>query len=336
VKKFSVITITLFFFALTVYLAFVQGGISLFDGQVTTAHFAPPTDISPVIYTGFQARLANLFAVVLNALMSVLGNNIVFAVIIIALIVELVLLYPSVNIQLKQKKIHLFHKKLVDRFNSGELSISNTKHELDIIYAVNEKIHARGGLLVGIQLIVFLIVLWGLNLVVQVPSLLPQATSIFQFDLLAKPTNTLIPVLAGLIYFFGAMVKIYYKQREDYISPTQSSIAVAIAFVTSSLVYWFSSSFAMLLTLYFVTLITFSIMRYIVVEQHAQGWGKHAKVQLIRMLQEAEHHKSKFEYFSRKWNHLPVVRHVNFHLLEEALSMTIGLILALNFFGVFA
>ena len=126
------------------------------------------------------------------------------------------------------------------------------------------------------------------------------------------------------------------KEKEDYISSSQSLVAIFIAVFTSTMVYWFSSSFAVLLTIYLVTLLSFSVIRYILVEQHAKEWGRNAKQQLVNMLQNAEGHRNDFEYFSRVWNHLPIVRHINFHLLEEALSMTIGLMLALNFFGVFA
>ena len=89
-----------------------------------------------------------------------------------------------------------------------------------------------------------------------------------------------------------------------------------------------------LLTVYFSTLITVATLRYIIVEQHATAWGKLAQRQLIDMLRNVEIHENRFQYLSSKWNHLPVVRYINFHLLEEALSMSLGLMLAFNFFGI--
>ena len=46
-------------------------------------------------------------------------------------------------------------------------------------------------------------------------------------------------------------------------------------------------------------------------------------------------YQSCFAYFTSLWRHIPIVRYINFNLLEEALSMTLGLILALSFFGAF-
>lgn len=332
-NKLSLIATTLVLFASSIYLAFMQGSISISAQQNYLTHLAAPTEISPVVYTGFRALLSEWSATILNGLMSVFANNILISIVVLAFIVELVLLYPSVRIQLKQKKIHLFHKKLVDRFNSGEISLSDTKHELKLLYAVNEKIHSRGAIFVVVQVAVFLMVLWGLNLLVSVPSLLHGSWNIFNFSLLSKPMNFFIPLVAGLLYFLHSLIKIYYKEKEDYISSTQSSVAIVFAVIGAALVYWFASIFSVALTVYFVTLITFATIRYIEVEKHARSWGKFAQKELIELLRVVQPHKYRFQYLSRKWNHLPVVRYLNFHLLEEALSMSLGLLLALNFFG---
>jgi len=190
--KFTIIFATLILFAASLYLAFVQGGVS---GESTQApaHFAASVDMSPIVYTGVQAHVANFFTTVLNVLMSVFGNSILLSIVVLALLVELVLLYPSVRIQLKQKKIHVFHKKLVDRFNSGELKSSETKHELNLLYAVNEKVHARGAVFVALQLMLFLAVLWGLNLIVKVPYLVHGSWNVLNFSLLSTPANYTLP-----------------------------------------------------------------------------------------------------------------------------------------------
>ena len=332
-NKLSLIATTLVLFASSIYLAFMQGSISISAQQNYLTHFAANTEISPVVYTGFRALLSEWSAAILNGLMSVFANNILISIVVLAFIVELVLLYPSVRIQLKQKKIHLFHKKLVDRFNSGEISLSETKHELKLLYAVNEKIHAKGAVFVVIQVVVFLMALWGLNLLVSVPSLLQGSWNVFNFSLLSKPMNFFIPLVAGLLYFLHSLIKIYYKEKEDYISSTQSSVAIVLSVIGAALVYWFASIFSVALTVYFVTLITFATIRYIEVEKHAKRWGKFAQKELIELLRVVKPHKYRFQYLSRKWNHLPVVRYLNFHLLEESLSMSLGLLLALNFFG---
>ncbi|MBU0727439.1 hypothetical protein KKA95_02020 [Patescibacteria group bacterium] len=330
-KKPSLIFTTLTLFVASLYLAFIQGSLSTATQQNFLTHLVAPTEISPVIYTGLQAKVASFFATLINALMTIFSSNILISIVVLALIVELVLLYPSVNIQLKQKKIHLFHKKLVDRFNSGEIKPSKNKHELELLYAVNEKIHARGAVLVVVQLALFLMTLWGLNLLVQAPVLLRGSWNVFSFNMLSQPVNYGVPLIASLAYLFHSLVKIYYKQREDYIGRTQSRIALLLAFVGTALVYWFAGTFAVALSIYFVTLISFATIRYVVVEQNSAKWGKHARKELIEMLQKAKLlHKSKLEYWSRRWNHLPVVRHINFHLLEEALSMSLGLMLALK------
>ena len=332
-KKFSLIFVTLVLFALSIYLAFMQGSVSVGTNINQLTHLAAPTDISPLVYTGVRAEMANISANVMNGLMTVFGNSILVSIIILALLVELVLLYPSVRIQIKQKKIHLFHKKLVDRFNRGEIKLSETKQELDLLYALNEKIHTRGMFFVIVQVVIFLMVLWGLNLLVNVPYLLQGSWNVINFSLLSKPTAFWIPLVASLLYFLHSLTKIHYKEKEDYISRTQTIAAIGFSVISAAIVYWFTSIFAVAITLYIVTLMAFSTVRYTIVEQHSKEWGKLAQKELMEMLRATEPHKDKFEYLSHKWNHIPVIRHINFHLLEEALSMSLGLILALSFFG---
>ena len=272
---------------------------------------------------------------IMNSLMTLTGESILLSIILLGLLVEFVLLYPSLRIQLKQKKIHLFHKKLVDRFNKGELSISETEDELHQLYDVNEKIHHRGAVMVTIQIAIFFFSFWGLSLMVKAPGLLAGSWNVLNFSLLNKPTTYWLPFFAAILYFIHAIIKIYYKEKEDYISSAQTTIAALFAVIGAIIVYVFAGVFAVALTIYFITLITFSTIRYIVAEQHAREWGKFAQRELIHMLRDATPHHDRFEYFSRKWNHIPIVRHINFNLLEEALSMTLGLILALTFFGAF-
>lgn len=333
-KKFGLILTTLGLFALSVYLAFTQGNLPFVEQQNELSALTA-VQASPLIYTGFRAMVAKFFIVVFNSLLQLTGKSVLMSIVGLALLVELVLLYPSVRIQLKQKKIHLFHKKLVDRFKRGELSVSKTEDELHKLYNVNERIHRRGATMVVIQVLLLFFTFWGLNLMVKAPNLLSGSWNILNFSLLSKPGTFLFPFIASAIYFVHAMVKVYFKEKEDYISSAQSTLSVVLALFGAVLVYVFAGAFATALTLYFVTLVTFATVRYIVIEQHAKAWGKFAQKELIQMLREAEPHKDRFEYLSRTWNHIPIIRHINFNLLEEALSMTLGLILALTFFGAF-
>jgi len=334
-KYAGLILSTLVLFAISIYLAFTQGNVSMGVQKEALTHLVAPADMSSFIYTGVRASVANGFAWVMNLLTPAFSSSIFLAIISLALVIELILLYPAVRIQLKQKKIHLFHKKLVDRFNSGELSYSNTKHELNLLYAINEKIHSRGAVLFTIQMLVFFMALWGLSLIVNTPQLLQGSWNVFNFSLLSKPVNFVIPLVASLLYFLHSLIKVYFKEKEDYISPTQSLTAVAFAIVGSAGVYYFAHIFSVALTIYFVTQIAFATVRYIIIEQKSREWGKFAQRELIQMLRTIRPYRNKFEYISQRWNHLPIVRHMNFHLLEEALSMSLGVLIALNFFGAF-
>jgi len=334
-KKIGLIVGTLGLFALSIYLAFLQGSST---GELHHSYETGTLSgvaVSPVIYTGLKAQVAKIFAIVFNAIMKLFGGSVLASIIALGLFVELALLYPSFCIQIKQKKIHLFHRKLIDRFNNGELSVSKTENELHKLYDVNEQIHHRGALLVITQVALFFFTFWGLNLLVRAPKMLEGSWSVLNFNLLNSPRGYVLPLLAGIAYFLHSMIKVYFKQKEDYISSAQTSVAALFAVLGSALVYMFAGAFAMALTVYFFTLVTFATVRYIIVDQKAKDWGGFAQRELIKMLREAKPHKNRFEYFSRVWNHLPVVRLINFNLLEEALSMTIGLILALSFFGAF-
>lgn len=334
-KKFSLALATIMLFAASLYLAYRQGNLPEVSDSSVNESMLRGVAASPLIYTGFKAQVAKLFAVVLNSLMTFMGKSILLGIVTLAFLVELILLYPSIRIQMKQKKIHLFHKKLIDRFNSGELAVSETEDELYKLYDVNEKIHHRGAWMVMIQVALFFFTFWGLSLMVKAPGLISGSWSILNFSLLSRTQGIFLPVMTALVYFIHAITKIYYKEKEDYISPSQTTMALLFAVVGSVIVYTFAGKFAAVLSIYFVTLVSFATIRYIVVEQHAKKWGAMAQRELIKMLREAEPHKNRFAYFSRVWNHLPIVRHINFNLLEEALSMTLGLMLALSFFGAF-
>src|SRR3989338_900539 len=113
-KRASLIVFTLFFFALSLYVAFIQGSGSFsFIPEFHLSALEAP-EASRLFYSGIQAEVARVFSVIMNFLMGFTGGQIFWAIVWLALIVEVVLLYPSVRLQLKQKKIHLFHKKLVD------------------------------------------------------------------------------------------------------------------------------------------------------------------------------------------------------------------------------
>ena len=329
-KRIGLVFTTVILFAISLYVAYQQG-VSYADGTSTLGtHLAAPLELSVIGLVGLKASFLNIFADVLNALTSAFGGSLLSALIILALLVELVTLYPAVNIQLKLKKIHLFHKKLVDRFHRGELTMTKTKHELDVLYSVNERIHRRGALLVGFQLFVFVLVLGGLQLTALNPSVLTGNFSVFNFALLAKPVSFSMPLVASMAYLLHALVKIHVRQREDYISMTQIIGALALALAASVVVFYFTASFAVLLSVYFLTQITFATMRYIVVEENAKVWGKQAQKDLIHLLRTSNLHKNKVEHLSRKFNHLPIVRNLNFHLLEEAVSMSLALFIAIN------
>jgi membrane protein insertase Oxa1/YidC/SpoIIIJ len=334
-KKIGLILTTLGLFAFSVYLAFVQGSSPLVVQRGNLAAMLSGQSTSPLFGGGLKSFVARLFSMIMNAFLNVTGHSVIWALILLALAVELVLLYPSVRLQLKQKKIHWFHKKIVDRFSRGELSVSSTREELHKVYDVNERLHRRGAWLVVAQVLVFFFTFWGLSLMIRVPGMLAGSWSVSNFSLLMNTESIWVPLLASLIYFFHAIVKIYYKEKEDYLSPTQNVLGILFAILGATVVYYFASLFAIALTVYFITLVTFATIRFIVVEQHAQEWGKLAQHQMLQMLRDSKPEHDRFEYLSRRWNHLPVVRHINFALMEEALSMTLGLMLALSFFGGF-
>ncbi len=334
-KKVGLILTTLGLFAFSVHLAFMQGSSPLVVQRGNLASMIWGQSASPLFGGGLKGFVAGTFSMLMNALLNVSGHSVIWALVLLALVVELVLLYPSVTLQLKQKKIHWFHKRIVDRFNRGELGVSSTREELRKVYDVNEKLHRRGAWMVVVQVLVFFFTFWGLSLMVRVPGMLAGSWSVLNFSLLMRTETIWIPLLASLIYFFHALVKIYYKEKEDYLSNTQNVLAFLFAILGAMVVYYFAGMFAIALTVYFITLVTFSTIRFIVVEQHAREWGKLAQHQMLQMLRDSKPEQNRFEYLSRKWNHLPVVRHINFALLEEALSMSLGLLLALSFFGGF-
>jgi hypothetical protein len=326
-KKFSSILIAFGLFVSSLGLALWQTSLSRsVEAQWVDASLSAMVQPKAGLFeTGF-ARF-------MDSLLSATGHNVALSMVLLALVVELVLLYPGVSLQLKQKKIHLFHKKIIDRFRHGELAMSSTREELHKIYDVNEKIHARGALLVVVQVVVLLITLIGLSGWAHSDSAALLGVSDFRW--LANATGFGVPLLASLVYFFHAVTKIYWKEKEDYISRTQTGLGLAFALLGATAVFYFAHWFPMALVMFFVTLVTFSTIRYGIVERHARQWGALAQHQLLQMLREAKPHNDRFEFLSRQWSHLPVIRHLNFSLLEEATSMALGLLLALTFFGAF-
>ena len=326
VKQKGLYLATGLIFALSLYLAYQQG--YLISAPALTAESQLSSGASSVTLVGGMLSAFGMgFVQFFDLFNSILGGNLLISIIVLALVVELITLFASVSIQLKQKKIHLFHKKLVDRFKSGELAMSDTKRELDILYSVNERIHARGGMLVLFQLIVFSMVLLGLYLVSGSPDLMRLANA--DLVLFLKPATFYLPVLVALGYLLHSFIKIHIKQREDYIGKTQIVTAILFAIVRSTVVFFFAANFALLISIYLVTQISFSTARYLIVESKSKAWGKLAQRELIGMLREAKKHKNKVEHASRKFHHMAFARHLNYHLLEEAASMTLafGLVL---------
>lgn len=334
-KKATLILITILLFTLSLVVAYHQGAVP--TGEETILHQASLMGARPsaFVYGGMKGVVVSIFSVFFNGFLMLSGGSALIAIIAMALLVEIVLLYPSVSIQLKQKKIHLFHKKLVDRCNNEEVTMKEAEKELNKLYEVNEKIHQRGALLVVAQIALLFSTFWGLKLLIHAPEALYGSWSLLDFSLLTRPDSVWLPVIASLVYFSHALMKMWLRSSEDYISPYQMISAFLFTLVGSGIVFTFAGIFSSALTIYFVTLVTFSTIRYWVVEQHAKEWGSLAQRELMEMLKATTGHKNKFQYFSRVWNHLPVIRLINFNLLEEALSMTLGLLLALSFFGAF-
>ncbi len=332
-NRFTLTALALF--VLSLFLAYQQG--YFFDSGLGMSDVSYASSTLPAsgttILSGLPAVLASIFMPVFNFLLFMLGNHFMVAIIVLALLVELITLYPAVNIQLMQKKIHLFHKKLVDRFRSGELSMGKAKRELDVLYSVNERMHMKGAVLVVFQLLVFASVLSGLYLISQ-GLINPVAVGISNVGLVNAPVTYILPILTGLSYLLHSLIKIQVKQREDYISDAQLAVALMFAILGSAVVFFFSTQFAVLLSVYVMTQITFATLRYIVVENKAKAWGKLAQKQLLHLLRTSTRHKNKVEHLSRKFNHLAFVRHVNFHLLEEGLSMSLAFVIAITSVGI--
>ncbi|MBN2306617.1 hypothetical protein JXD20_01415 [Candidatus Peregrinibacteria bacterium] len=329
-KRIGVILTTVLLFAISLYVAFMQGVNYVDVNGPAGGHLAAVPAAGLENLSFFWSNFLHVFSVILNGFVQIFGGSLIAAIIVLALIVELMTLYPAVNLQLKQKKIHLFHKKLVDRFHRGELTMSDSKRELDVLYSVNERIHRRGAILFSSQLIVFLIVVIGLYLLSQAPLFLNGAFSSFNFALLSAPVGAFLPLLASLAFLLHSLTKIHLKQREDYIDARQVSTAVVFTLILTCMVYYFASTLAVLLTVYFLTQITFATMRYIIVENNSQEWCRYVQSELIKMLRTSKLHKNKIEHWSRKFHHLPIIRHFNFHFLEEAASMTLIIVLIAN------
>ena len=329
-KRTGLILTCIILFAISLYSAYLQGVIYVEVNVPAGGHLATSFSATTVGFNPFWANYAHAFSTVLNTLSGFFFNSLIAAIVVLALLLELITLYPSVNLQLKQKKIHLFHKKLVDRFQSGDLAMSDSKRELDVLYSVNERTHRRGALLFCSQLIVFILVVVGLNLVAQVPSTLLDYINPFNIALLSSPIGISLPILASLAYMLHSLVKIHLKQKEDYISMKQLYMSFALFVIISGMVFYFAVLFPVLLTVFFLTQISFSTIRYIIVESKTKDWGNYVQKELIKMLKSAKVHKNKMEHWSRVFNHIPIVRYLNFHMMEEALSMSLAIVMAFN------
>lgn len=329
-KRTGLILTCILLFAISLYVAYVQGVAHMAIDHPANFHLSAPLEKGMIHMPFFWAGYMHYFSIVLNGLSGVFAGSLIAAIVVMALLVEMITLYPAVNLQLKQKKIHLFHKKLVDRFRRGELTMGASKRELDVLYSVNERIHRRGAWLIIFQLIVLISVFVGLSLVAEVPAILNGTLSTFNHGLLLPPLGVSLPILVSLAFLLHSLVKIYLKQREDYIDSRQVYTAVGIALLSAGVVFYFSSIVAVVLSVFFLTQITFANIRYIIVENRSKEWGKFAQRELIKLLRTADLHKNKLDHLSRKFHHLPVVRHLNFHLLEEAASMSLAIVLVIS------
>ena len=329
-KRFGLILTIIFLFVVSPYVAFMQGVSYVNVSGPAGGYLAAPAADGLVSTSHFWSKFVQIFSTVLTGFSGMFSGSLIAAVIALALVVEMMTLYPAVNLQLKQKKIHLFHKKLVDRFHRGELTMSAGKRELDVLYSVNERIHKRGAMLFTSQMLVFLVVFAGLTLMSQAPMFLSGTFNSFNFALVSAPVGFSLPLLASLVYLLHSFVKIHLRQREDYIDARQVYTAVAVSLLFSVMIYYFASTLAILLTVFFLAQITFATMRYLIVEENSKEWGKYVQKELIKMLRTARLHKSKMERWSRIFHHLPVVRCFNSHLLEEAMSMSLAVVLFAN------
>ena len=329
-KRIGLILTTILIFAVSLYVAYMQGVNYVDVNGSAGVHLAAPLNGSIASLSVIGMKFLSYFSNVVSALARVFGGSLIVAVVVLALLVQLITLYPAVNLQLKQKKVHMFHKKLVNRFQRGELTMSAGKRELDVLYSVNERIHRRGALLVATQLVVFLIVFVGLSLMSYVPSVLFGSFSSFNYALLSAPVGYGLSIMVSLAYLLHALSKIHFKQREDYIDARQIYVGLGIALVIAAMVFYFASTLPVLLTVFFLTLVTFSTMRYVVVEVNSKKWGKFVQKELIKLLHTAKAHKNKVQHWTRKFHHIPIIRYLNFHLLEEGASMSLAIIMVIN------
>lgn len=324
-KRIAFLLAPLLPFLLALYTAFQQGQVTQ-DEIIQGTSLQAFSTTSPEVSL-FQEVITVTFIEILDFFS--FGGNFLISIIILALLIELITLAPSVAIQLKQKQIHLFHKKLVDRFQTGELALSKTKRELDILYAVNHKLHAKGAVLVMFQILVFLFVFGGLYFVSKNPSLIGSSLSRASLTLFTPPSQVALAVLVALTYLLYSLIKIHIRQTEDYISSRQIYVALFFTFVFSLILFFAASYFPILVSIYFMTQMAFSMGRYLIVEANSQGWGKLAHNKLIKLLKSTSIHKNKWERASRQFNHHPVARHINFHLLEEGISMSMVFLLSI-------
>lgn len=321
-KNIPILSLIFGFFILTMAFALAHGG-----GKPV----AEPGSVMTPFIKPIQMVTFGFFAELFATLTGFFGQRLFWSVVALALMIELFLLYPSVAIQLKQKKIHLFHKKLVDKFNSGKLAFSKNKQELDVLYSVNETLHRRGALLFIIQLLVFGWVILGLQALTLARPENWSALSRFDLILLNEPASYLLPFSLALAYFLHSFIKIQYKQKQDYLNPWQSRLSLFIAVAFSALVFVFSSFMPVLLSVYMIHLITFSTLRYSIVEWNSKKWGKAAHRDLVKMIKHAKPQTTAFQKWRTKLNHSSFFRHFNLHLLEEAASMSlvVGLVVKL-------
>ena len=320
-----------FLFILSLYLGTLQGNSdALIDAS--SMHFSASAALSPMVYTGVAAFLANLFSGVFNAILPFLSGDVLTAIVVLALMTELVLLYPSVRLQIQQKTLHLFHRKLADRFQNGELKVTKAKRELEQLYAANETLHARGALLVVLQILVVIAAFFGINLLVKAPYLLTGASwSVSNVALLSPLQGYSLPLVAALLYLLHSLVKINIKQKQDYLGSAQLRLALLFSVLISEMVFAFASIAPSALVLFMASFIAFSTLRFIAVEAvtHPKILKK-AHADLVKKLRASKPASNFVTQISHRFNHLPVFRYLNLHLFEEALSMSLLCLLVLN------
>ncbi len=115
-KRVGPIVAILTLFAVSLFVAYQQS-INFADSSAWVTSQA----ISSFADSQFVGFWTSFFANILSSLTSVFADSLLAAIMVLALMVELITLYPAASIQLKQKKIHLdLHSDQFLKDNQGK------------------------------------------------------------------------------------------------------------------------------------------------------------------------------------------------------------------------